>query len=231
MPQPEPEPVPDPAAPPPAAMPGSLFRPGVLSTPKPLPRPAAPAPRASGPASAPTAALSPRGALCGTRGIEGTQIAPIKGEVPGCGLSDGVKVTAISGIPFSDPLTIDCATAQAMKTWIDRGIVPAVGRKGGGIARIEIFASYTCRPRNNQRGAKLSEHGQGRAVDFGGVTLKNGRVIDVLTGWKSEPRMLRAIHAAACGPFGTVLGPKSDRFHLNHIHVDTAYYRSGPYCR
>lgn len=216
-----------------ATMPGSLFRP----EPRPRPRPALPAqptPSATPPVTPrhdAAATAQARGALCGTRGIEGEPIAPIPAKVQGCGLADGVKVVAISGIPFSQPLTVDCPTAQAMKVWIDRGIVPAVGRKGGGIARIEILATYTCRPRNNQRGAKISEHGRGHAIDFGGVTLRNGKVIDVLTGWRSEARMLRAIHAAACGPFGTVLGPKADRFHLNHIHVDTARYRSGPYCR
>jgi hypothetical protein len=172
-----------------------------------------------------------RGSVCGVPGILGQSIPPIPGKVRGCGLADGVKVTSISGIPFSQPLTIDCATAKAFKTWIDRGIVPAVGGKGGGIARIEVFDTYACRPRNNGRGDKVSEHGRGKAVDFAGVTLRNGQTIDVLNGWTRQAAMMRRIHTAACGPFGTVLGPKSDRYHLNHIHVDTARYRSGAYCR
>ena len=44
-------------------------------------------------------------------------------------------------------------------------------------------------------------------------------------------RLLRRLHGGACGPFGTVLGPESDRFHQDHFHFDTASYRSGPYCR
>jgi hypothetical protein len=39
------------------------------------------------------------------------------------------------------------------------------------------------------------------------------------------------MHKAACGPFGTVLGPNSNRFHQDHFHFDTARYRSGSYCR
>jgi len=39
------------------------------------------------------------------------------------------------------------------------------------------------------------------------------------------------MHRAACGPFGTVLGPNADRFHQDHFHFDTARHRSGPYCR
>ena len=42
---------------------------------------------------------------------------------------------------------------------------------------------------------------------------------------------MRKMHRTACGPFGTVLGPDSDRFHRDHFHFDTAKYRSGPFCR
>jgi hypothetical protein len=172
-----------------------------------------------------------RGSVCGVAGITGVTIPSIPAKARGCGLENGVKVTAVSGIPLSTPAMIDCPTAKALKKWVDQGIIPAVGRKGGGLARLEIAASYSCRPRNNQKGAKISEHGRGRAVDLAGVRLANGEVISVLKGWKSEPRMLKAMHKSACGTFGTVLGPKSDRYHQDHIHVDTARYRSGAYCR
>jgi len=54
----------------------------------------------------------------------------------------------------------------------------------------------------------------------------------VLTDWNGQyARQLRAMWEAACGPFGTVLGPEADRFHADHFHFDTADYRSGSYCR
>ena len=71
----------------------------------------------------------------------------------------------------------------------------------------------------------------GHAVDLSGLRLRNGQTITVLAGWKSDARLLKAVHGSACGTFGTVLGPKSDRFHQDHIHVDTAANRGGPYCR
>ncbi|MCE5975155.1 extensin family protein [Sinirhodobacter sp. WL0062] len=167
-----------------------------------------------------------RGAVCGVAGITGVSIPPIPSKVSGCGLEDGVKVTAVSGIPLSIP-----ATAKALKTWVDKGIVPAVGNRGGGVARLELAGSYTCRARNNQKGSKASEHGRGRAIDLKGIRLANGKVITVLDGWKSEAKLLKAVHRSACGTFGTVLGPKSDRFHQDHIHVDTARHQNGAYCR
>ena len=172
-----------------------------------------------------------KGAVCGVPGIVGVPIAAIPAKAKGCGLQDGVKVTSVSGIKLSQPALIDCTTAKALHNWVENGIRPAVGKTGGGLAGLEVAASYNCRPRNNQKGAKVSEHGRGRAVDLSGVRLANGEVISVLKGWKARPKIVKAIHRSACGTFGTVLGPNSDRFHQDHIHVDTARYRSGSYCR
>lgn len=187
------------------------------------------------PAEVPPAVSIPkpieRGQLCGIAGLEGRPIADVPAKSRGCGLEQGVQVTAVSGIPLSIPATIDCVTAQALKTWVDTGIVPIIGTTGGGVKRLEIAASYVCRPRNNQKGAKVSEHGRGRAVDLSGITLKDGRTLTVLHDWKRNAKIMTAIHRAACGTFGTVLGPKSDRYHHDHFHVDTARYRSGAYCR
>ena len=60
-----------------------------------------------------------------------------------------------------------------------------------------------------------------------------GTVVSVLQGWKSSrwSKAMRRVHKSACGPFGTVLGPKADRYHQDHFHMDTARYRSGSYCR
>ncbi|MBD3787477.1 MAG: extensin family protein [Sphingomonadales bacterium] len=169
--------------------------------------------------------------VCGTPGLTGTAIPPILSPVKGCGLADGVKITHVSGIALSMPASVDCTTAKALKTWVDRGIIPAVGNRGGGVSQLMIAGSYVCRTRNHQAGAKVSEHGRGRAIDLAGIKLANGQVITVAKDWTREGKILKAVHKSACGPFGTVLGPKSDRFHHDHIHVDTARYRGGTYCK
>lgn len=222
------------------------------TSPRPLPRQAAAVPTPGPKATISTSALRPqrkpmaqpvaaqpakpgkpgaRGYVCGDPAIQGTGLKPIPAKIRGCGLSDGVTVTAVSGVPLSQPVTVDCTTAKALKTWVDKGIRPAIGKTGGGLARLEIAASYACRPRNNQKGAKVSEHGRGRAIDLAGVRLANGQVISVLAGWRQAPKIVKALHRSACGPFGTVLGPNADRFHKDHIHVDTARYRGGNYCK
>ncbi|KPN63822.1 extensin family protein [Aliiroseovarius crassostreae] len=173
------------------------------------------------------------GAICGSRRIRGQKVSTISGTLPGCGLRGGVKVSEVSGIRLSTPAVMDCDTAKALDSWVRKGVVPAVGRLGGGPAELKVIAHYACRTRNNKPGGKVSEHGKGKAVDIAGLTLKNGARISVLKGWKDpvQGKVLRAMHASACGPFGTVLGPDADRYHKDHLHLDTARYRSGSYCR
>jgi len=58
-------------------------------------------------------------------------------------------------------------------------------------------------------------------------------VIDVRRDWRrrAEGRILKAAHKAACGIFGTTLGPGSDGMHEDHLHYDIARHHNGPYCR
>ncbi len=174
-----------------------------------------------------------RGAVCGDVAIQGAEIGAVRGKLNGCGLIKGVKVREVSGVALSQNAVMDCVTAKALKSWINTGMKPAVGNRGGGVSRIRVVAHYACRTRNNQRGAKISEHGRGRAIDIAGFTLRDGSTITVLTDWNKgdKGQTLRHMHKTACGTFGTVLGPESNRFHQDHFHFDTARYRSGSYCR
>jgi hypothetical protein len=171
-----------------------------------------------------------RGSVCGDRRIRGESLPPITGRIRGCGVEDPVRVTEVDGVRLSTPITVDCPTAVALKNWLKKGLKPAVGRVG--VAELKIAASYSCRTRNNRPGAPISEHGKGKAVDISAVVLGNGKVIDVLTDYGTRAgKALRVAHKAACGIFATTLGPGSDGYHENHLHLDTAGRRSGAYCR
>lgn len=176
---------------------------------------------------------SSRGRICGDRTLRGETLSPIAGRLRGCGLSDPVKLYEVDGVRLNAPAVVDCATAKAMKTWLNKGVRPTVGRLGGGVSELRVVASYSCRTRNSLPGAKISEHGKGRAVDISEIRLKNGATLNVLRDWRDPAKgnLLKKIHRSACGPFGTVLGPNSDRFHRDHFHFDTARHRSGSYCR
>ena len=173
-----------------------------------------------------------RGSVCGNPEIQGDVLEPIGGS-GGCGVAEPVQIRSVGGVALSTAAIMDCTTAEALLDWVQRGAIPAVGNEGGGIASLRVAGHYTCRPRNNQAGARLSEHGMGRAIDIAAIGLRNGGEISVLTGWDraGDGQRLRAMHQAACGTFGTVLGPDANRMHADHFHFDTARYRSGSYCR
>jgi hypothetical protein len=174
-----------------------------------------------------------RGSVCGVPEIKGERISRIPGRIKGCGVAEPVRVTSVAGVALTQHPTVDCGTAKAFHKWVKNGVLPAVGKTGGGVHSVKVIAHFACRTRNNRPGAKISEHGKGRAIDVAGVNLRDGSTLSVLNDWRHPKRgkILRKIHKAACGPFGTVLGPEADRYHRDHFHFDTARYRSGSYCR
>jgi hypothetical protein len=75
-------------------------------------------------------------------------------------------------------------------------------------------------------GATLSEHGRANALDVRAFKLANGEaagLTDVNVGkdWRE------GIRASACARFSTVLGPGSDGYHEEHVHLDLAERRGG----
>ena len=174
-----------------------------------------------------------RGAVCGDVDLQGEGVGPVSGRIGGCGVPQAIRLKSVSGVTLSQASVMDCPTAKALKRWVEKGAKPAIGSRGGGLARLRVAAHYSCRTRNNEPGARISEHGKGRAIDISGFTLKDGSVILVEDDWGRgrKGRILRQMHRKACGPFGTVLGPEADRHHRDHFHFDTARYRNGSYCR
>jgi hypothetical protein len=170
--------------------------------------------------------VSAKGSVCGVAAIKGEEIAPIGSRVKGCGVAEPVRVTSVSGVVLSDAATIDCDTARALNTWVEGVVQPAYD---GQVVKLQVAAHYICRSRNNVKGAKISEHGRGKAIDISAFILANGKVLTVQDNYN---KTMRRLHKAACGIFMTTLGPGSDGYHEDHLHLDTASRRSGSvYCR
>jgi hypothetical protein len=160
-----------------------------------------------------------------------------------CGVYSPLKVSALAAgrVAIAAPATLGCSVTEALENWVEAVVQPAAqSRFGQPVAQIDSMGSYNCRGMNNQRGAKLSEHAFGNALDIGGFTLADGRKITVVKHWtkgdQQEQAFLRETHAGACEHFTTVLGPGSNVFHYNHLHVDLAMHgatSTGPrrYCR
>ncbi len=157
-----------------------------------------------------------------------------------CGIAAPLQVYVAgrqSAVSFDTPPSLDCRFAVLMGAFIE-GPMQEIAQEnlGARVASIGPGGSYSCRTRNSQRGAKLSQHARGLAFDLHSVTLTDGRVLTVLEGWdgdSDESAFWQELHAAACGPFNTVLGPEENRAHANHLHFDVVETRSGqrPYCR
>ena len=170
-------------------------------------------------------AASMEGAVCGIPSIKGSEIAPITSNVEGCGVAEAVAVTSVAGVRLSQTATVDCSVAKALNQWVDEVAQPAFD---GRLVELRVAAHYICRSRNNIRGAKISEHGKGRAVDIAAFILSDGQVLTVKENYT---KLLRKIYAAACPYFRTTLGPGSDGYHEDHFHFDAAARDGGAYCR
>jgi hypothetical protein len=173
-----------------------------------------------------------KGSVCGDLDLQGEVVGTVPGRLNGCGASNAVRVKSVSGVRLSVPSVMTCDTAKALNKWVD-GPVQKAFRRQGPVAELKVAAHFACRTRNNRPGAKISEHGKGKAIDIAGFKMQDGDTVTVLKGWSKgrDGKSLKKAWQGACGPFGTVLGPKADRYHKDHFHLDTARHRGGPYCR
>ena len=170
-------------------------------------------------------AASKKGSVCGVASIKGEEIAAIKSKVKGCGVEDPVAITSVAGVRLSQTATVDCSIAKALDRWVEEVAQPAFN---GNLVEMRVAAHYSCRSRNNIKGAKISEHGKGRAIDIAAFVLSNGKVLTVAQNYN---KLLRRIYKAGCGYFMTTLGPGSDGYHEDHFHFDASARKGGAYCR
>lgn len=148
-----------------------------------------------------------------------------------CGAADAVRMDEIilpdqTKVAVTPPATLRCPMAEEIAHWIREDIAPAVVKLGSPLRVLDNFDSYECRGRNRVRAAALSEHGQADALDVRAFKLADGRAIG-LTDVNVEKDWREGFRASACARFSTVLGPGSDGYHEEHIHVDLAYRRNG----
>jgi hypothetical protein len=212
------------------------------ATPLPVPAPVpAPQPRTAvaslspglpAPIRPPPAADSIYGVTLARLGVEFSPLAPI--SEGNCGIEAPVAVSGLEGgaVDFTSKAIISADLAEAVAGFVAATVQPAAIRNfGNRVTALRIAASYGCRTRDYIKGAKLSEHAFGNAIDISAFRV-NGRWIDVKTGGGSiqpDGVFLKEVRSAACGPFTTVLGPGSDSFHSDHFHLDRARRRTaGP---
>ncbi|KJS21359.1 MAG: hypothetical protein VR78_00320 [Hoeflea sp. BRH_c9] len=144
---------------------------------------------------------------------------------PGCSIPYPVEVTRLSGgIEIKPVAKLNCQITDAFAQWVKNELAPtARTRYLSGVKSIRQLSAYSCRTMNSKRGAPMSEHAKGNAIDVGKITLNNGREILVkqpgLFAFRQKS-LLNNIRADSCKYFTTVLGPGSDIHHKDHFHFD-----------
>lgn len=178
------------------------------------------------PAGAPPS-LRDAASTCEARLARSAKFKPIgnlNGNIAGCGGRDVVVLSRIrlegdQEVALEPAATMRCEMAEAVVGLVRDELAPAAAAMGSPLSALENYDSYECRSRNRIPGSKLSEHGLANALDIRSVRLRDGRVVRPAEA--AAPRAFReAMRAAACERFSTVLGPGSDGYHEDHIHID-----------
>jgi len=148
-----------------------------------------------------------------------------------CGVEDGVRLEAVllrdkTRVAVTPPAIVRCTFAEAIVQWVREDLAPAVRALGAPLRSLDNYAAYDCRGRNRIVGAKLSEHGKANAIDVRSVKLANGIVVG-LTDPQVGKDLRLGLRKGACARFTTVLGPGSDGYHEDHVHVDLAERTGG----
>ncbi|MCW5694740.1 MAG: extensin family protein [Pseudolabrys sp.] len=148
-----------------------------------------------------------------------------------CGADDMVELESVQvekgrRIEIKPAPLLRCEMAEQFALWVRDDVTIRVAKAGMTLASVETYDDYSCRGRNRVFGAKVSEHGKGNAVDVRSLTFADKKVA-MLTDKTFAKDIRTDLHDSACARFTTVLGPGSDGYHEEHIHVDLAARRNG----
>jgi hypothetical protein len=230
VPLPKPRPVEAPAA-------AEAEQPAAETPPPAADKPAETAkpPGAAAPAEAakPAAPAAPQLSACRQALTEQIAIAPSIPDIHGaggCGGDDLVRLEAIvlpdkREVAVKPTAILRCKMAAAIADWVRSDVAPLAEGLGSTISDLDNFDSFECRGRNRVAGAPLSEHGRANALDVRAFRLANGKSISLTD--RTVPRALReTVLHSVCARFSTVLGPGSDWYHEDHIHLDLTERRN-----
>lgn len=157
-------------------------------------------------------------------------LPPITG--PGaCGGDDIVRLEAVvlpdkRRVPLKPAATLRCPMATAIAEWVRKDVATIATGAGTSVVELDNFDSFDCRGRNRVLGAKISEHGKANAIDVRGVKFADGQFLSFTDRGASREVREKFLHSL-CARFTTVLGPGSDGYHEDHVHLDLAERRGG----
>ena len=202
------------------------------TVPLPPPRPSLPA---ALPAPATEPAAPPPPSACFQRLNSKLAIASAMSGVNGaggCGAEDVVQLEAIvladkTRVAVTPPAVVRCDLAEALAHFVRDDVAPAVAPNSGaarGASSTTIptnAAAATASSGRSSPSTARATRSTSRAIRLG-----NGSVVD-LTSVMVAKDLRERVRPRACARFNTVLGPGSDGYHENHIHLDLAQRSRG----
>jgi hypothetical protein len=183
--------------------------------------------QADKPAAEQAAPAPPAPSACRLALSDAIAIAPSIPDIHGpggCGGEDLVRLEAVvlpdnKRVALKPAAILRCAMASAVADWIRTDMAPLAASLGSVISDLDNFDSFECRGRNRVAGAPLSEHGRANALDVRALSLADGQSIS-LTDRNVSRELRESVLHSVCARFSTVLGPGSDWYHEDHIHLD-----------
>jgi hypothetical protein len=172
-------------------------------------------------------AAPPPPSACRLALTEEIAVAPSIPDIHGpgdCGGEDLVRLEAVllpdkRRVSVKPAAILRCPMASAIAAWIRTDVAPLAANLGSVISDLDNFDSFECRGRNRMVGGKMSEHGRANALDVRDFKLANGQSISLTDRTVSRTFREGVLHSM-CARFSTVLGPGSDGYHEDHIHLD-----------
>ncbi len=198
-----------------------------LPKPRPAEAPGKQTTESDQPAEPAVPATAPQPSACRLALSEAIAIAPSIPDIHGTGGCGGEDLVRLEAVVLPDKHLVSvkpaailrCTMATAIADWIRTDMAPFAASLGSVISDLDNFNSFECRGRNRVVGAALSEHGRANALDVRSLKLASGQSIS-LTDRTVSRGLRESVRQSVCARFSTVLGPGSDWYHEDHIHLD-----------
>jgi hypothetical protein len=144
-----------------------------------------------------------------------------------CGFENVVRVDR-SPIVFAPRTTATCGLTAALFWYQGALQKAALAQMHAHLVRVDQLGTFACRNVNSEAAGPRSQHATANAIDIAGFRFADGRTVTVARSYgtnSAEGRFLDTAHDQACTIFNTVLGPRYNRLHANHFHLDIGPYR------
>jgi hypothetical protein len=144
-----------------------------------------------------------------------------------CGFENVVRVDR-SPIVFAPRTTATCGLTAALYWYLRALQDSAQLQMHARLVRINQVGTFACRNVNSEAVGSRSQHATANAIDIASFQFADGRVANIVRDYgndSQEGRFLDAAHDAGCAVFNTVLGPRYNRLHATHFHLDMGPYR------